>query len=1405
MPATPRPMMKVLLPWDPGNRPRIQHTPDVDYLLVGWAMPQNEVYRHELPTAVFVGSVVPVTDVAGLASLKESLSGWDPGLRAHAHESSQEHPRHTLGESLPATSRRTVPPVSRSGDHAGIRPTCSRAQQEEGSGKEIGMSAWPHHGPPRIMGSWTIHPASANKGTAASTIPQARVITDRWLSDADQQAMGAAAREHGDRDVNIRALARAGALGPGGPGVWLELIDHLHAAPAGPATTITPAAPALGHVISRHADLAGTPAGQPTAAPPIPRHLSCQLIHVNGPRGPLDTWLSHYLTTTRDCRHPYSPAIGSACGCPSSPPSTDGYCLAPPCSAATHRGSCPLGNHSRACKEVNKRPLALDPQGMPSSGGAASSPEGSFLDRQWWFRPPVTDPMTGGGHKRQLAGSIARLGGADAPGTGGTRHQRGDSSSTTSGTRLAPSADATVTEPGTKGRDDLDSHRDVAAGLPLVQPCRLHPMLGAKIAAIPLACLSHYLAMAERLDRYLHSQQWGVRTQRHGIRQFCGLGGQAMPAMEGVEVRGKEGEIFVDAVPQHLASQGGPVNSTNRGGPVNSTNHGGPVYGTNSGSSNPGGGDGSGGASGGGSSGGGGGGGGGRMPAPTGATFPTVFVRHRPGTQGDNLSALPPAHPSARSLVTPPAALSRARPATNTAVDGPSQPLRPGMKLKGGSGPRVRRQQQVQQGWLAGEDAAHAGGAGGDCTPTANPCPFPSLAGVEVTSMNVVGTSGERWQRRLGGHACCISQHPSHPLDPPSRSDPESSIARSCSRCLVFGGIATALGILAGLVLLLWRRLLLLVLWIPLQLRHVCKSRQRSARVNNGRTNLQHASSSTDACIGGRASMATDDVPALYRTSQLAAQPHAGVVRTSERSRQGRAYRQEPRRPTAAPHSIAADSLLETRHFLTRGRGLLTGPRDPPLGSSRNGVAHGGDLPHPSWASSMAHIDGSTSTGHDSASGRKQGKRAAELFPRAAARLVLPSSPQPGAAAAAAKVAAAAVAATSIHEHRVATCHPPTSAAPPIPLAAAPRHRCCPADPRLGPAGGGRCLLPADILTSPLSLVMVARRLYEAWLWPWLLVRSVGAVDREVVVDRMVSLLVDVTLGVLAAATLLRHEPHGCHLVASLLACQASLATSALTWLTGAPAGIKLNPELVHFLAATTGAIMRVWVAALSALPPASITWLVRLVAAAGLCGLSSILFVSGDLVGLLFLPMTVAHGALSLLLRAHLRMLTQLWRGLRGRKHNPLRLRLDTFECGADQMVLGALLFTPMLLLLPTATAFALTSAVFRALPLMATAALQYAGCLLATVPWFSAVVAWLAPRTSRHRCGGGATALADASAHGNELRVWAGVGSGWPAQFPMEQRGNLTCAVSPLDMKKRAWTQEVVVCGHIGLVGRG
>lgn len=42
-----------------------------------------------------------------------------------------------------------------------------------------------------------------------------------------------------------------------------------------------------------------------------------------------------------------------------------------------------------------------------------------------------------------------------------------------------------------------------------------------------------------------------------------------------------------------------------------------------------------------------------------------------------------------------------------------------------------------------------------------------------------------------------------------------------------------------------------------------------------------------------------------------------------------------------------------------------------------------------------------------------------------------------------------------------------------------------------------------------------------------------------------------------------------------------------------------------------------------------------------------------------------------------------------RGRKRNPLRRRLDTFECSVEQLVVGSLMFTPLLLLLPTTSVY--------------------------------------------------------------------------------------------------------------------
>lgn len=46
-------------------------------------------------------------------------------------------------------------------------------------------------------------------------------------------------------------------------------------------------------------------------------------------------------------------------------------------------------------------------------------------------------------------------------------------------------------------------------------------------------------------------------------------------------------------------------------------------------------------------------------------------------------------------------------------------------------------------------------------------------------------------------------------------------------------------------------------------------------------------------------------------------------------------------------------------------------------------------------------------------------------------------------------------------------------------------------------------------------------------------------------------------------------------------------------------------------------------------------------------------------------------------------------WIDCRGRKLNPLRHRLDSYDYTVEQHVVGSLLFTPILLLLPTTSAF--------------------------------------------------------------------------------------------------------------------
>ncbi|CAL5193392.1 unnamed protein product [Lathyrus oleraceus] len=122
------------------------------------------------------------------------------------------------------------------------------------------------------------------------------------------------------------------------------------------------------------------------------------------------------------------------------------------------------------------------------------------------------------------------------------------------------------------------------------------------------------------------------------------------------------------------------------------------------------------------------------------------------------------------------------------------------------------------------------------------------------------------------------------------------------------------------------------------------------------------------------------------------------------------------------------------------------------------------------------------------------------------------------------------------------------------------------------------------------------------------------------------SLAVDILLGNLVGWSLLYHEESICLSGLNFIHWFATFLRSGCVWLMGNPAGFKLNAELAGVL---------------------------------GLLSLNAI------------------------------QALAALWRLFRGRKWNPLRQRLDSFDYTVKQHIVGSLLFTPLLLLLPTTSVF--------------------------------------------------------------------------------------------------------------------
>ncbi|XP_020262948.1 uncharacterized protein LOC109838930 isoform X3 [Asparagus officinalis] len=135
--------------------------------------------------------------------------------------------------------------------------------------------------------------------------------------------------------------------------------------------------------------------------------------------------------------------------------------------------------------------------------------------------------------------------------------------------------------------------------------------------------------------------------------------------------------------------------------------------------------------------------------------------------------------------------------------------------------------------------------------------------------------------------------------------------------------------------------------------------------------------------------------------------------------------------------------------------------------------------------------------------------------------------------------------------------------------------------------------------------------------------------------------------------------------------------------------GFKLNTELAELLGMVS----------LNAIQVFSTLWFFlgflwwHFIKGLALSGIFSGLTVSAslcvDMLKFATLHIQTLHWLMSFLYSRQIQALASLWRLFRGRKWNPLRQRLDSYDYTVEQHVVGALFFTPLLLLLPTTSVF--------------------------------------------------------------------------------------------------------------------
>ncbi|KAH7853738.1 hypothetical protein Vadar_006116 [Vaccinium darrowii] len=196
-----------------------------------------------------------------------------------------------------------------------------------------------------------------------------------------------------------------------------------------------------------------------------------------------------------------------------------------------------------------------------------------------------------------------------------------------------------------------------------------------------------------------------------------------------------------------------------------------------------------------------------------------------------------------------------------------------------------------------------------------------------------------------------------------------------------------------------------------------------------------------------------------------------------------------------------------------------------------------------------------------------------------------------------------------------------------------------------------------------------------------------------------------------------------------------SLLRNGCVWLMGVPAGFKLNTELAGVLGMISLNAIQIW-STLWYFVGSLFIYFVRGLAIAGvLFGLTTPAALVIDMISLATLHVSTLHFLISHVYSYQIKAIAALWRLFRGRKLNPLRQRYDSYDYTVEQHIVGSLLFTPLLLLLPTTSVFYIFFTIMKSTISFICLAIDIVICMVHATPYIK-ILLWLV-RPSRFPCG--------------------------------------------------------------------